>query len=222
MLNRINLQGGDNDLPEPFYRLLFRYIKNNDALLNLGCGTKFNFERAILKEKKGNITSIDILSVENIPTNITFLNQSVEEEFILDKKFDIVSFFELIEHIDKTDILLKNCFNNLKQGGYLIFSFPNLASVYARIELLFGFQPHILEVSNYYANFGTGKFGQYNNPRGKSIHHLRGITHRAMKEMIMYYGFTIEKIIGYDYRFKNLFAAIPSFAPINIFICKKK
>ncbi len=205
-----------------FYKLSFAYIKNNSKLLNLGCGTKFNFEKALFKEKNISFTSIDILPVEKIPGNIQFLKQSVENEFILKEKFDTVTFFELIEHIDKTDTLLKNCFNNLKQNGYLIFSFPNLASLYTRIELLFGYQPHILEVSNYYSNFGSGKFGQYNNPQGKSIHHLRGITHKAMKEMIKYYGFSIEKIIGYDYRLNDLFTHIPSLAPINIFICKKK
>lgn len=162
------------------------------------------------------------MPVHEKPDNITFINQSVEEKFILKEKFDIVTFFELIEHIDKTDILLMNCFNNLKQGGYLIFSFPNLASLYARIELLLGYQPHILEVSNVYGNFGNKIIGNYANPLGNTIHHIRGITHRAMKEMIVYYNFKIEKIIGYDYRLKNLFASTPGLAPINIFICKKK
>ena len=70
-----------------------------------------------------------------------FLVKSIEDECYFEKKFDVITFFEVIEHIDKTDILLKNCFNNLKDDGFLIFSFPNLASIYSRIELMLGLQP---------------------------------------------------------------------------------
>ncbi|MBU4348433.1 class I SAM-dependent methyltransferase [Patescibacteria group bacterium] len=222
-MNKVNLQGGDNNIDKSLYEIVFPFIKKNDFVLNLGCGTRFNFEKALKKKKEVNITSCDIIPCV-FDSNIIdkFIVQSVEEEFLLDKKFDVVTFFELIEHIDKTDELLKNCFNNLKQGGYLIFSFPNLTSIYSRIELFLGYQPHILEVSNEYANFGTGIFGKYNNPENKTIHHIRGISNKAMKEMVLYYSFEIEKIIGFEYRFGKLFKYIPSLAPVNIFICKKK
>ncbi len=75
----------------------------------------------------------------------------------------------------------KTIINNLKDDGLLICSLPNLASIYARIELLLGFQPHVLEVSNVYGNFGTGIFGKLNNPPGVSIHHIRAFTHKAIK-----------------------------------------
>ena len=45
-------------------------------------------------------------------------------------------------------------------------------------KLLCGFQPHVLEASNDYANFGSGAFGRWNNPSGVPVHHIRGITHR--------------------------------------------
>lgn len=218
----MNLQGGDNDISINFYKQIFSFIQDNDNVLNLGSGVKFNFERELYSEKKANITSGDIVSPRVIPPFIgRFINQSVEEEFFLDTQYDIVSFFELIEHIDKTDILLRNCFNNLKNGGYLIFSFPNLASIYSRLELLFGYQPHILEVSNENANFGTGIWGRYNNPYNKPLHHIRGISHCAMKEMVGYHGFEVVKIIGYEHRIGKIFKHCPRLAPVNIFICKK-
>lgn len=217
-----NLQGGNHDLYNSFYELTFGYIKNGDKLLNLGCGIKFNFEKALTKVKQVRIVSCDIINCLAKPDFIAeYINKSAEEKLNLDTKFDVVTFFELIEHIDKTDELLKNCFVNLKDGGYLIFSFPNLASIYARIELLLGFQPHILEVSNVCGNFGTVFFGKHNNPNS-TTHHIRGITHKAMKDMINYYGFEIIKMIGYDWRFKKLFYFFPTVAPVNIFICKKK
>ncbi|MFA6919326.1 MAG: methyltransferase domain-containing protein [Patescibacteria group bacterium] len=218
-----NLQGGDNNLYRDFYELAFSYIRNGDKLLNLGCGIKFNFEKALTEVKQVKITSCDIIDCFAKPNFVAeYINRSVEEKLDLSGKFDVVTFFELIEHIDKTDELLKNCFNNLKADGYLIFSFPNLASIYARIELLLGFQPHILEASNLKGNFGAGIFGRHNNPSNSSIHHLRGLTHRAMKEMVDYYGFNIIKTIGYDYKFKKLLYFFPTVAPVNIFICKRR
>lgn len=218
----MNLQGGDNNIHCDFYKLTFDYIKNDDKLLNLGCGIKFNFEKALTEVKQVRIVSCDVIDCSAKPNFIAeYVNKSVEEDLDLNTKFDVVTFFELIEHIDKTDELLRNCFVNLKGGGYLIFSFPNLASIYSRVELLFGFQPHILEVSNICGNFGTVFFDKHSN-QNSTIHHIRGITHKAMKDMINYHGFEIVKMIGYDWRFKKLFYFFPRLATVNIFICKKK
>ncbi|MFA4942601.1 MAG: methyltransferase domain-containing protein [Patescibacteria group bacterium] len=223
----MNFQGGDNNLSRNFYKIVLDYIKNGQKILNLGCGILFNFEKVVFENKNIKSTSIDVIDIQELnikkPYFIdNFLVMSVENSFILENKFDVVTFFELIEHVDNTDVLLENCFNNLKDDGLLIFSFPNLASVYARIELLFGFQPHILEVSNVKANFGAGIFGKLNNSKNVPLHHIRGITNRAMREMLDFNNFKIVKIIGYEYRFKRLFRFFPSFAPVNIVICKKK
>jgi len=215
------LQGADNPIQCEFYKIAVSYIPDGSRVLNLGCGRKFNFERLLSQKKKVYIESMDILPAPKPSFVNKFTIQDVEKPFLLGQKFDAITFFELIEHIDKTDILIENCFNNIKEEGLLIFSFPNLASLYCRFELLLGFQPHILEVSNKKANFGNSFFGKLNNPKNEPIHHIRGFTHRAMKGMIQFYGFQIIKIYGYEYRLKRLFSLFPSLAPINIFVCKK-
>lgn len=221
----MNLQGGDNDISKELYTLTFDYIQDGNSVLNLGCGNRFNFEKNLAKIKNVNITSVDIIDIQEKPEFVdNFSKKTVEENIQFENKFDVVTFFELIEHIDKTDILLKNCFNNLKEDGYLIFSFPNLASFHGRISLLLGLQPCILEVSNESAKFGRGfadRFFSGKNSTGKTIHHIRGITCRAMKELVIYNGFKIEKIIGFDHRFEKLFKYFPGLAPVNVFVCKK-
>lgn len=219
----MNLQGGDNNINIGFYKAVFKYIPDGSTILNFGCGSRFNFERELLKEKKAEITGVDLIDIQDKPGYIKeFHCRSVEEQVYFNKKFDVVTFFELIEHIDKTDELIKNCYKNLKDDGILILSFPNLASIYARIELFLGFQPHVLEVSNEVANLGTGLFGELNGGRGKTLHHIRGITHRAMKDLLDHHGFEIKKMIGYEYRLRKLLYYFPTIAPVNIFICKKK
>lgn len=222
----MSLQSADNAIPDHFYRLSLPYIKNKSTLLNLGCGILFNFEKLVYKEKGIRPVCVDIIDISKLglqkPDCVdNFLVKSIEEEVVFENKFDVVTFFEVVEHIDKTDILLKNCFNNLKDGGTLVLSFPNLASIYSRIELLLGFQPHILEVSNEQSNFGTGIFGKLHNKHNKPIHHIRGVTNRAMKEMLEANGFKIVKTIGYEWRLKKLLYFFPSIAPVNIVVCKK-
>lgn len=219
----INKQGGDNDIPSEFYSTAIQYIPEGSAILNLGCGSRFNFEKLISRNKTVSIESCDIVGIKRLPKYIKkYYQNSVEDVLPINKKYDVVTFFELIEHVDKTDELLKNCYRLLKPGGKLIFSFPNLSSVYARAELLLGFQPHILEVSNEYANFGTGIMGHLNAPGGKTLHHIRGIVFRAMIEMLCYYKFKIIKTIGYEYRLKGVFRNFPSLAPVCIIICRKE
>lgn len=216
------LQGAYNSLPINFYREAINFIKEGDRICNLGCGIVFKFEREIKKIKKVKITCIDIINIEKKPDFIDdYILQSVEEPFELKNKFNLIYFFELIEHIDKTDMLLINSYKNLVKNGLLIFSFPNLSSIYSRLEILLGLQPHILEVSNILGNFGTGIFGSLNNPKNISIHHIRGITYKGMKELVKYHGFKIEKVIGWEFRMPFLFKRIPSLAPLNIFICRK-
>lgn len=218
-----NTQGGENILPDDLYATVFPYIKSNDRVMNLGCGRHFSFEKLLVAEKKVSLTCIDISTPDEIPPFVdSFEARSVEEPFLFDTPFNAIAFFELVEHIDKTDILLENCWKNLCDGGYLLFSFPNLASIYGRIELLLGYQPHVLEVSNRNGRLGGGIFGRLNNPSGKTVHHIRGITYAAMRELVEYHNFTIVKALGYSYRSFPLFKIFPGIAPINIFICQKQ
>lgn len=216
-----NPSGQYKQVNRQFYRFSLPYIKDGSKILNLGSGPYFDFEKFVIKHRKVTFSSVDIYPAKKPKIIKNLYIKNVESKLTFKEKFDVITFFELIEHIDKTDMLLKNCYLNLKKGGYLIFSFPNLSSIYSRLELLFGYQPHILEVSNLRANFGMGIMGKTNNPSNKPIHHVRGITHKAMKELVNFHKFKIIKTIGYEYRLKGIFYKFPSLAPVNIFVLKK-
>lgn len=217
-------QSGDIDIPDEFYFMALDFIGDAGNVLNLGCGERFNFERLLKQHKPSvRIVSVDRRDRTNKPVYVDEYVKGNLEEPMSVGRFDVVSFFELIEHLDNTDSLLKTCHANLRDGGTLIFSFPNLSSIYSRIELLLGFQPHILEVSNQAGHFGTGIFGRINgNEPHQAIHHVRGITHKAMKELVQFHGFSIRKIMGASTNKIRIFNHFPSIAPVNIFVCDKQ
>lgn len=217
------VQGANNHYFRGIYKKVINdCIEKGDKVLNLGCGSYFNFERELRKSKKVKITSLDFLNIKKnkgIPCCVDrFVYQTVEKPFDLGEKFDVITFFELIEHIDKTDILLKNCHAHLKKNGLLVFSFPNLGSILGRLELLFGFEPHVLEVSNENGNLGGGLFAYLSNRKACPAHHLRGFTYRAMKELVEYHNFVVVKAFSIKYKLLSFF---PSLATEVVFVCKK-
>lgn len=218
-----SLQSADGIRAEQIYQYAFNHINENDTILNIGCGTLFTFEN-FSRKKNVKISCCDMLPADEysvVPDDVHFFVNDIEEPVLFENKFDVICSFEVIEHIDKTDVFVQNCYNNLKDNGLLILGFPNLASIYCRFELLLGFQPHVLEVSNINGNFGAGVFGRMNNKTNLSIHHIRGITHRAMKEMLQFNKFEILKIYGYDHRIPKLSKHIPSLSTVNVIIAKK-
>jgi SAM-dependent methyltransferase len=197
------------------------------SCLNIGSGTALGFEQ-FLHTKRNGIDSVDCVDFFSLENEIKmggvinkFIQRDLEVPFQLPDVYDIVFCFEVIEHVDKTDVLLENCYNHLKKDGLFILAVPNLSSLFTRIESLLGFQPHILEVSNKKANFGMGMFGKLNNPDDEPIHHIRGITYKAMKEMLEFYNFKIVRSIKSNKGLLILKVLPPSLSSVVVFICKK-
>jgi len=106
-----------------------------------------------------------------------------------DETFDMVTAFDIYEHIVELDCLQKEIARVLKPKGYLILTTPNLGSIMERFFLLLGFQPLGIEASQY------GKFGTISH-QGKytPVGHIRTLTLRAWKELLEYYSFNVTQI----------------------------
>lgn len=232
-MNHENMQAGDRAVIWPFWLVTAPYFKQLRAggiCCDFGSGVTLGFERYIQEcnaEVIFDCVDLHTPDENERPTNVRrFIQASVEEKIPLDTMYDIVTSFECIEHIDCTDMLLENCYSCLKEDGYFMISWPNLASIYARIELLLGFQPHALEVCNAEgaANMGMGIFGKANNPHGKPLHHIRGITYKAMKELLQRQGFEIVETKGFINGMgilKHLFSLFPGLCSDILIIARK-
>lgn len=222
-------QGGNNFGPGYHHARLIQMLPDHQCkILDVGSGVNYGLEKMIYRKRAKYNDLIDC--VDRTPGSDAkphfirnHFQYNVENELDLGEEYDAVVCFEVMEHVDHTDILLQNCLRHLMKNGRFYLYIPNLSSIYARIELLLGYQPHILEVSNEYANFGGGVFGALNSPQGITIHHIRGITYRACKEMLSYSGFQILEERGFSHgRFEGVAKHFPSIAPEIWFVCKKK
>ncbi len=223
-MNKALQNGGDTYVRRVYWDAVIRNMPRYDCnCLDIGCGIRFPFEKYIFMRRKDIIDCIDIFQFtkEEIPVCINrYFNCSAEEPLdVCEEEYDCIFCFEVLEHVDRTDELIRNCYNHLKNGGGKLFiAVPNLASIFSRVELLLGYQPHLLESSNEFPNCGMGVFGKKNNPKNKSIHHIRGITYYAMKELLRVHGFEIIKCNGYINKYK-----VPvQFASVILYICSKK
>ena len=104
--------------------LLKRKCKN---ILDVGCGPGVFFEPI-------NNLSIEWSGIEVNPhwikfgkkNNIPILNKKIYE---IDKKFDVITAHQVLEHVEYPTLFLKNIVKRLKPGGILHFELPNQFSL---------------------------------------------------------------------------------------------
>ncbi|MEP3475802.1 MAG: methyltransferase domain-containing protein [Hyphomicrobiales bacterium] len=126
------------------YLLVNDLINDSADVLSVGAGRAF-VEFAIAKERNAKISVFDFQEAINrnmdqyTPYNFsTYAGNFLEDtDLIGNKKYDLILFCEIIEHIpvppkDQIQTLLKY----LKPGGYLVISTPNIASSNSLMKLI--------------------------------------------------------------------------------------
>jgi SAM-dependent methyltransferase len=117
-----------------YHKAFFKYFPSNvkGRLLDVGCGDGRFLRHA--KEQGFEVWGIDFdkKSVENVKRNLgidTVFAMGLEEfyEYAKEKnlKFDVITFFEVLEHQDKPREFLEMVRGLLKEGGYIAGSVPN-------------------------------------------------------------------------------------------------
>jgi len=144
---------GLRELPEwckPFFQFFLNHIKGK--LLDIGCGDGVFLKYA--KESGFEVWGIDFdkNSVEVAKKSLgvdTIFAMSLEEFYAYakknDLKFDVITFFEVLEHQDKPKEFLTMVKELLKDGGYIAGSVPNRDRLFHEMEWKYfhvDFPPH--------------------------------------------------------------------------------
>jgi SAM-dependent methyltransferase len=155
-------------------------------LLDVGCGNGRFLRHA--KEQGFEVWGIDFdkKSVENVKRNLgidTVFPMSLEEfyEYAKEKnlKFDVITFFEVLEHQDKPREFLEMVRGLLKEGGYIAGSVPNRESMF--IELI-----------------------RYNHADYPPHHFLR-FSKSSLEKTLNFSGFKDVEVYKLDFPFAELF-----------------
>jgi 2-polyprenyl-3-methyl-5-hydroxy-6-metoxy-1,4-benzoquinol methylase len=112
-------------------------------VLDVGCGERFL--AAELKKQGNRITGIDVLPEAKNGSALeqyfaADLDQGIAPvvEQLQGKRFDRVLLLDVLEHLKRPEILLRQCKDVLKPEGTVVVSVPNIANLTVRLMLLFG------------------------------------------------------------------------------------
>jgi len=174
------------------HKAFFKYFPSNirGKLLDVGCGDGRFLRHA--KEQGFEVWGIDFdkKSVESAKRNLgidTIFAMSLEEfyEYAKEKnlKFDVITFFEVLEHQDKPREFLEMVKGLLKEGGYIAGSVPNRESMF--IELL-----------------------RYDHVCDYPPHHFLRFSKPSVEKALNFVGFKDIDIYELDFTFVGLFPYI--------------
>jgi SAM-dependent methyltransferase len=134
-----------------------------------------------------NINPNDVKGIEK-----SFVTDATKTPF-KEETWDIITSFDVIEHLINPDDFLAECFRVLKRGGWFVLSTPNLADLYSRITFLLGYTPFSYDPSKL----------RIASPFSKVIHTDRGhksvFTFKHLKLLLEIHGFKIIWTKGYPY-----------------------
>jgi 2-polyprenyl-3-methyl-5-hydroxy-6-metoxy-1,4-benzoquinol methylase len=131
------------------FDLVSKVIKEkNDVknILDVGCGFGL-----LSKELKKTYPKLDLYGIEHAKEasqsshKILKLLQCNIEDMVLIKsklktqKFDVIIFSDVLEHLYDPVGIIKSYQSVLKQDGIIVVTVPNIANIFSRIALLFGF-----------------------------------------------------------------------------------
>jgi SAM-dependent methyltransferase len=111
------------------FEIAKRHIKSNDVVLDVGCGAGFFLEG--IKSKTPNLHGLEFndMAIEKCRIkNINVSKSFVEDYASIESNvgvFDVVSSFQVLEHVYKIDAYLRSSLKLLKKGGTLIIGVPH-------------------------------------------------------------------------------------------------
>ena len=170
-------------------QMLEKALKERDSLLDIGCsnGRFMQVLQKKLSDKNLKLQGIDFSKSEINEAKKSGLDvrQMNIEEGIKFKgnTFDAVYAGEIIEHLYNPDLFLSESSRILKNGGYIVFSTPNLCAWFNRVLMPLGIQPIFLEPSTKSKYVGAGFLNRFKK-EGQPVGHVRIFTIRALKDML--------------------------------------
>jgi ubiquinone/menaquinone biosynthesis C-methylase UbiE len=210
-------------------KVLKTFEIKSSRMLDIGCndGTITQKVMKALDAREAYGIDIDQSALENLPSFINGVQFDLEklgsEKMPFhSESFDFVLASEILEHLSYGDELIREAFRLLEPHSFLMITTPNLASLWNRLAMLFGFQPTYTAPSKYF-NFALNAVRKQNPT---DYGHKNLYTFHTLKKMLRVYGFDVISSRGaqmpYDAFSWFPFCRFPSVAPTVIILSRKR
>ncbi len=119
-----------------FYNEIKSYLKPKSTIIDIGCskGYLLNFAKRAGHKVRGIEISSDAAIYVKKNFDIDVLVGPVEKQKIKAKSVDVITAFDLIEHLPNPKKTISQMFEWLKPGGQMIIDTPNFDSIYRKIS----------------------------------------------------------------------------------------
>ena len=149
------------------YKLAIRYINQGSDLLDVGCGNGYGtfFLSSYVRRAVGvDISDEAVAQAEKLYQRPNLSFQVIDKNKLpFAEEFDIVTCFEVFEHVSDPENLLEIIRKSLKNRGHLLISTPNIDVFGEKLRIPFHFKEYSLrEFVNIVGRFFVVKavFGQ--------------------------------------------------------------
>jgi SAM-dependent methyltransferase len=173
------------------------------VLLDLGCG-----DGGWTLQVAGSVGAARVLGVEFIEdfaraarhAGVEVVAGDLSERLpIDDASVDVVHSNQVIEHLPRTDLFMREIARVLKPGGYAVVSTNNLSSWHNIVSLTLGWQPTPCHVSDEVIVGNPGNFVEGMESYAPGQTHLRVFTGRALAGLAAHHGLRVEAQLGAGY-----------------------
>ena len=131
------------DAPNNTWNKVFDMVRPSSIVLDVGCSNG-NFGKALIENKGCIVDGIEIdkedariASTKLRSVYVGFIEDAIKGSF-KDKKYDFITFLDVIEHLYDPVQTLKSIRKNLDNKGAILFSIPNMAHVSVRLMIMSG------------------------------------------------------------------------------------
>ncbi|KKP59946.1 MAG: Methyltransferase type 11 [Candidatus Gottesmanbacteria bacterium GW2011_GWA1_34_13] len=111
-------------------------INKNDNILEIGCGSGFILHVLYKKGFKnvyGVEPSIDAVSKANKLIQKNIANEPLSSKSFPGRKFKLIFIYQTLDHIPNPNTFIKNCYNLLDRGGYILTFNHNIDSFSSKL-----------------------------------------------------------------------------------------
>jgi len=116
---------------------IYKFIPKATKILDIGCyvGLFLNQARDLGWQIEGVELSKNAINVAKLEFNIDTIQQGKIEQVLpqLENNYPAITMFDVIEHLEKPEIVIQNIYEKLSPQGLLFISTPNVNSIMTRL-----------------------------------------------------------------------------------------